>query len=324
MKKLLIALTAGILIGGGGVFAWIQWRAEEADREFTEAFGKSDADLARMKADLAGARSATDSLRKQFEAAGLDVSPVKENELDIQRLINDARPLMKSLALMFGEQRKMMTERLIKGMAEKLAAQMGLTEEQTQEMIAHFLKLDDENFAKIKAMLDRPLTILDIFSVAKDMNPQKSMDDYVMTKLTDEQKKSWENQKLETKAQQLERTATRQLERMSALNLDEQQKDQVFDILVKKNPQYDPALTVEGLDSGGEAADDAKTQDEAIAALLRDDQMAEWTQMQERRSKETKRWTDALGGFDPGQFMQGMGGMSGFGGRGGGGFGRGR
>ena len=249
---------------------------------------------------------------------------MKENELDIQRLLNDARPLMKSLALMFGEQRKMMTERLIKGMAEKLAAQMGLTEEQTQEMIAHFLKLDDENFAKIKAMLDRPLTILDIFSVAKDMNPQKSMDDYVMTKLTDEQKKSWENQKLETKAQQLERTATRQLERMSALNLDEQQKDQVFDILVKKNPQYDPALAVEGLDSGGEAADDAKTQDEAIAALLRDDQMAEWTQMQERRSKETKRWTDALGGFDPGQFMQGMGGMSGFGGRGGGGFGRGR
>jgi len=318
MKKTLIALTTGILIGGGVVFAWTEWSAREAAGAMAKALDQRDADLARLKADLAGARSVTESLRKQVETAGLDLSPVKENELDIQRLLNDARPLMKSLALMFGEQRKMMTERFIKGMAEKLAAEMGLTEDQTRDMIAHFLKLDEENFAKIKAMLDRPLTILDVFTVMKDMNPQKSMDDYVMTKLTDEQKKSWENQKLETKAQELERTANRQMERMNALNLDEQQKDQVFDILVKKNPQYDAALTVEGLESGGVALEDGKSQDEAIAALLREDQMAEWNKMQERQNNEKKRWSDALGGFDPTQFFQGMGGMGGmgFGGRG--------
>ncbi len=316
MKKSLVVLTAGILIGGGAVFAWTELRTREVVGEMADALDRRDADLARLKADLAGARSATESLRRQFESAGVDLSPVKENELDIQRLLNDARPLMKSLALMFGEQRKMMTERFIKGMADKLAAEMGLTEEQTQEMMAHFLKLDEENFAKIKAMLDRPLTILDVFTVMKDMNPQKSMDDYVMTKLTDEQKKSWESQKLETKAQQLERTATRQLDRMSALNLDEQQKDQVFDILVKKNPQYDAALTVEGLESGGVALEDGKSQDEAIVALLREDQMADWNKMQERQNNEKKRWSDALGGFDPTQFFQGMGGM-GLGGRGG-------
>ena len=81
---------------------------------------------------------------------------------------------------------------------------------------------------KMQAMLDRKLTILDVFSVMKEMNPQKSMDDYVMTAMTDEQKKSWENRKLESKAQQLERTANWQLDRMSkSLNLDEAQKDQV-------------------------------------------------------------------------------------------------
>ncbi len=319
MKKSLVALAAGILIGGGAVFAWTGLKAREAAGEMASVLDRRDADLARLKADLAGARSASESLRRQFESAGMDLSPVKENELDIQRLLNDARPLMKSLTLMFGEQRKMMTERFIKGMADKLAAEMGLTEEQTQEMIAHFLELDDENFAKIKAMLDRPLTILDVFTVMKDMNPQKSMDDYVMTKLTDDQKKSWESQKLETKAQQLERTATRQLDRMSALNLDEQQKDQVFDILVKKNPHYDSALSVEGLENDGTATDDGTSQDEAIAALLREDQMEQWTKMQERQNNEKKRWSDALGGFDPTQFFQSMGGMGGMGvgGRGG-------
>ena len=64
------------------------------------------------------------------------------------------------------------------------------------------------------------------------------------------------------------------------------------------------------------ALEDGKSQDEAIVALLREDQMADWNKMQERQNNEKKRWSDALGGFDPTQFFQGMGGM-GLGGRGG-------
>jgi hypothetical protein len=229
---------------------------------------------------------------------------------------------MKSLTLMFGEQRKLMTSRFIKGMADKLADEMGLTDEQKQEMIDHFMKVDEENFAKIKAMLDRKLTVLDVFTVMKDMNPQKSMDDYMIAKLTPEQKEKWESQKLESKAQQIERTATRQLDRMTAtLKLDEEQQDKVFNILVKKNPQYDPALSVQGVTTDGQTFDLAKSQDEAIAEVLHPEQMDGWNKMQESKTRETKRWSDALGGLDPTQFFQGMGG-GGLGGRGaGGGFG---
>ena len=315
MKKIILSLTAGLLLGGASVYAWLEMRDRAgADADFAAALQKKDQDLEKLKASLAEAKSSADNLRQRFDAAGLDDDPVRENELDIQRLLNDARPLMKSLALMFGEQRKLMTEKWIRGMAEKLAQEMGLTEEQTADMIAHFLKLDEENFAKIKAMLDRKLTILDVFSVMKEMNPQKSMDDYVMTAMTDEQKKSWENRKLESKAQQLERTANWQLDRMSkSLNLDEAQKDQVFDILVKKSPQYDPALAVEGVNAGVEL-DTQKSQDEAIAEVLRPEQMEDWNKLQERQQNEKKRWSDALGGFDPAQLLQGMGGGMGFGG----------
>jgi hypothetical protein len=321
MKKILLALAAGILIGAGGIYAWSQWLAQDADAGHLADLKARDADLARLKAQLSNERTAASALRQKIELAGLDADPAKENELDISRLLNDARPLMKSLALMFGEQRKLMTTRFIKDMAEKLADEMGLTDEQKAEMIAHFMKVDDENFAKFKSMLDRKLTVLDVFTMMKDMNPQKSMDDYMIAKLTPEQKEKWEGRKLETKAQQIERTATRQLDRMtSSLKLDEQQQDQVFNILVKKNPQYDPALDVQGVTTDGATFDLKKSQDEAIAEVLRPEQMEDWNKMQERKSKETKRWTDALGGLDPTQFFQGMGG-GGLGGRGMGGFG---
>ncbi len=313
MKKILLSLFAGIVLGAGGVYAWVQIRDSRAAADAQANAEKQDREMNKLRLQLTTEKQSLKTLQDQMTTAGVDLSPVKENQLDIQRLLNDARPLLKSMTTMFGNERKKMSERMIKGMAERLAEQMGLTEEQTKDMIEHFMKLDEENFAKIKAMLDRQLTILDVFTVMKDMDPTKSMDDYVMTKMTDEQKKSWADRKLESKAQQLERTANWQLQRMDKLNLDETQKDQVFNILVKKNPNYDSTLAVEGLNA--EATVDAKqSQEDAIAAVLREDQMADYKAMQERQNAEKKRWSDAMGGFDPSTFFQGMGGGGGFGG----------
>ncbi len=152
-----------------------------------------------------------------------------------------------------------------------------------------------------------------------DMNPQKSMDAYVQQTMTPEQKASWENRKLETKADQLERTATWKLERMSgALKLDEGQKDQVFSILVKTNPDYDPSLGVEGV-TGAQANEPNATplkEEEAIASVLRPEQMDDWSAWQEKQKAEKSRLTDAFGGFDPSSFFRSVSGMGGMGGMG--------
>ena len=134
MKRILLPLLTGTLLGAVGVLFWHQ-----AATAATEAALKSESDLkiAQMQRDLTKARNEATTWQQRLESAGLDQNPVKENVLDIQRILNDARPLMKTLALMFGERRKEMTERMIRGMASKLAEQMGLTEAQTEAMIAH-------------------------------------------------------------------------------------------------------------------------------------------------------------------------------------------
>jgi hypothetical protein len=320
MKKTLFALLAGILMGAGGVFLWAHARDVRADADAAAAAALQEREMEKLRRQLAGERDAAAGLRRQLADSSRDQKPLELNQIDIQRLLNDARPLMKSLAIMFDGERKKMTERMIRGMAEKLAEQMGLTEEQTADLIAHFMKLDEQNFAKILAMLDKPMTLIDVFSAMNEMNPAKNMDAYVAAKLTPEQKLAWENRKLETKAQQIERTANWQLRRMDRLNLDETQKDQVFDILVKTNPQYDTTLAVEGLSEEAGSFEAGKSQEDAIAAVLREDQLAQYKEIQERQQSERQRWSNALGGFDPMQFFQGMSGMEalggGFGGRG--------
>lgn len=316
MKRILLPFLAGITLGAAVVLLWHQ-SADARTRAALKQDG--DAKVAQLQRDLASARSEVTAWQQRLAAAGVDDSPVKENVLDIQRILNDARPLMKTLTLMFGERRKEMTDRMIRGMASKLAEQMGLTEEQTEAMIAHFTALDAANFKKVKAMFDRKLTIMDVFTVMNDMNPQKSMDAYVQQTMTPEQKASWENRKLETKAQQLERTANWKLERMSSsLKLDEAQKDQVFSILVKSNPDYDPSLGVEGVtgttpDPADAIAAPLKEED-AIASVLRPEQMQDWSAYQNKQAAEKSRLTDAFGGLDPTSFFRSMGGgMGGFG-----------
>lgn len=277
-----------------------------------------DAELASLRAELARLSADGDSFRKQVEELGISLDPAQEGKLDIQRLLNDARPLLKSMAAMFGDQRKKMVERWIRGMADKLAEDLGLTPEQKEAMIAHFLAEDEANFQKIRSMLDRPIGLLDVFTLAKDLDPRKKADEYLSTALTGEQLEKWKTKQLTDKAQQLERGANWQLDRLTKdLNLNESQKDQVFNILVKKNPQFDPSLQIEG--AGATSDPDAgKTQDEAIAAVLEGEQQEKFKQMQAERTKEQERWTNMLG-IDP-SILQGLGGgFGGFGGFGGGG-----
>jgi hypothetical protein len=91
---------------------------------------------------------------------------------------------------------------------------------------------------------------------------------------------------------------------------------------VKSNPQYDASLAVEGLSEEAGSFEAGKNQEEAIAAVLREDQLAQYKEIQERQQNERQRWSSALGGFDPMQFFQGMSGMEALGGGFGGGRGR--
>ena len=314
MKRSLIPLSIGLILGSVSMLLWHLSAAASAE---AAVIRESEERIAQLQVELAGARASADTWRLRMEAAGGDLEPVKENVLDIQRILNDARPLMKTLALMFGERRKEMTDRMIRDMTGKLAEQMGLTPEQTEAMVDHFTKLDAANFEKLKAMFDRKLTIFDVFTVMNDINPKKAMDAYVKQTMTPEQKASWENRKLETKAEQLERNANWKLDRMSrSLNLDETQKDQVFSILVKSNPEYDPSLSVEGVTGTPGAESSPLKEEEAIASVLHPEQLDEWNVFQEKQNAEKSRLTDALGGMDPGSFfrsLSGMGPMNGMG-----------
>ncbi len=312
VKRILLPLLAGIALGAAVVLLWHQ-SADARTRAALKQDG--DAKVAQLQRELASARSEVTAWQQRLEATGAEDAPARENVLDIQRILNDARPLMKTLALMFGERRKEMTDRMIRGMASKLAEQMGLTEAQTEAMIAHFTALDAANFEKVKAMLDRKLTILDVFNVMNESNPQKTMDAYVQQAMTPEQKAAWENRKLETKAEQLERTTNWKLDRMSgALKLDEAQKDQVFSILVKTNPDYDPSLGIEGLTGTTPDTTIPLKEEDAIASVLRPEQMQDWSAYQKKQAAEKSRLTDAFGGLDPTSFFRSMGGgMGGFG-----------
>ena len=94
--------------------------------------------------------------------------------------------------------------------------------------------------------------------------------------LAPEQLETYRTEQLTERAGRITESANRRVERLTgSLELDDTQQDQLFEILVKKSPSYDPEMQIEtSLDESIAAPLSGDvSEDEAIRSILREDQV---------------------------------------------------
>lgn len=219
-----------------------------------------------------------------------------ESKPDINKLFNDAKPLLKQLTAGFEPQRQEMLERMTEEQIKRMIALANLTPEQQAALKQHLLEFSEKEKAKWQAMLDGGGNLADMMKMGRGgPNPQKTLDEWAATNLEGEQAKSYETGRLAEKAKAITDSANTQLERMNtSLNLDETQKDQMFHVLVRTDKDYDPSMQMEGVaDPGGAAVPESR--DEAIAAILNPEQNEKYQAQQKERSRREGGFFRALG-----------------------------
>src|SRR5687768_10687086 len=87
MKKILLSLLAGIVLGAGGLYAWVHARDLQAATDAADAAALQE-QVNKLRLQLSSEKQTLKALQDQMTTAGVDLSPVKENQLDIQRLLN--------------------------------------------------------------------------------------------------------------------------------------------------------------------------------------------------------------------------------------------
>ncbi len=104
---------------------------------------------------------------------------------------------------------------------------------------------------------------------------EEKIDAMFKEELNEDQFAQYKEVQLTEKTKRVQRSADRELTRMDEdLELSPAQEDQVFAILVRESPEYDSAMTIEGVETGlpAEATGTDVTKDDAIRAVLTPEQ----------------------------------------------------
>jgi hypothetical protein len=297
----LAGLLAGSAAGGTGVYL-LNGPSAPASPAPVVAVDDSKLKTAESRiADLEKEIASLKTAKPAKEVASAEKSadaPTGEQPMDMSKIIKDAKPLLKSLTSAFEPQRKQMTERMIKEQVKRMTELAGLNPEQSAALQAHLESLDKENQAKWQGMMDKDMNMADLMAMRQggNSNPQKTMDDWAAANLTGDQAQQYTNKRLVEKTEQITKSANSQVEYIGKdLNLDETQKDKVFNILVQTDKNYDKSMQLQGVDATASVAE-GQSREDAIATVLTPEQKQKYTAQQEQRKSRGNRWMQMLGG----------------------------
>jgi Spy/CpxP family protein refolding chaperone len=299
----LILVIAGAALGGGAIYLW---QSNQGTVTAPPAIASSD------KGELDAAKKRIAELEQQVKSAEIAATPkvpvpTEEERAadpeaamakDIQGLLQESRPLLNRLAPMFRQGMMRGIDRQV----EQLAADLGLNDAQKEELRAKLTAMGDEEMKKFNDRLADPsMTPEKLFQEGGRGGPfsPDGMNAMLKETLTPEQYEQYDKKQTAERVQRLERQANWQTDRLGRrLNLTEQQKDQVFGIMVKSS---DPNLEVEtGTGAAAPTSADAD-RDAAIKAILTPEQRAIYEQDAARDQERRERWSGMWGGRRPGQ-----------------------
>ena len=299
----LILVIAGAALGGGAIYLW---QSNQGAVTAPPAIATSD------KGELDAAKKRIAELEQRVKSAEIAATPkvpvpTEEERAadpeaamakDIQGLLQESRPLLNRLAPMFRQGMMRGIDRQV----EQLAADLGLNDAQKEELRAKLTAMGDEEMKKFNDRLADPtMTPEKLFQEGGRGGPfsPDGMNAMLKETLTPEQYEQYDKKQTAERVQRLERQANWQTDRLGRrLNLTEQQKDQVFGIMVKSS---DPNLEVEtGTGAAAPTTADAD-RDAAIKAILTPEQRAIYEQDAARDQERRERWSGMWGGRRPGQ-----------------------
>lgn len=302
ISRFLYALLAGSVLGGTGVYLKLTNGTSEVANPTNEVATGSESKLKAAQARIASLEkelTALNSAKAAAEAKPIENSAAAstgDEQVDVNKLLKDAKPLLKSLTSAFEPQRKAMVEGMIKDKVKRMTELAGLDPQQAAALQAHLESLDKANQAKWKGMMEKDINLAELRNMGRDgNNTQKAMDEWAAANLTGEQAKDYDKKRLTEKSEQITKSANSQVERMDReLDLDETQKDKVFNILVKTDKNFDPTMQLQGVDATTSIGE-GQSKDDAIAAVLSPEQKDKYTSQQQQRKSREGRWRKFLG-----------------------------
>ncbi len=230
-----------------------------------------------------GTRNIAEDLR-----AGRPVSP--------DDIFRATQPLIRDLAPLLDRMRLASQKRLIDARSGELARKYDLTAAQQAKLREYFELQAAEQSDKWNAMISSDETRFeDVVRATNQPVLDRGLDQVMAEMLPSDKLASFQSDRLDERMKQIQQQADGKVQRLDAMvQLDEQQRDQVFGIMARSSPDYDASMQLEGA-RGTIAATPSGDPEQAMLSVLRPGQRAAYDAARKERREKAEKEAAAIG-----------------------------
>lgn len=302
MRALLMLIT-GLAVGITGAVLFqtsfpppagsVEARNADLERELTKT---------RVELAAAEARAPKPGLTTQQKLAGGARDIVDDlkagRTVDMNDVYRAAKPALRDFSPIFErlQRREMLkhNERVL----DDLTRKYHLSPAQ-QVRLREWLKTKTEtNLAAYHEFTLRDSTTLEDLAQAGRRNrpDDDGLDDFMENTLSGGDREQFKTDRLNQKVARVQDEADRRVSQLNRIvTLDEGQQDQVFALMARSSPDFDPSMQLEGLASGSTQLSSGQSRDEAIMNVLRPDQQAQYEEARQERMGAAQSELEAVG-----------------------------
>ena len=235
-----------------------------------------------------------DDLRDGLRRIGSDVR--EGRMVDPDDIFQTLQPLMHELSPLLNRMRVREEKQRIESITGELARKYDLTADQ-QKRLKQWFEQKAEIEAKRWSDLvgTRGTTLEDLARASSEVRPDEGLDEVMGGILTGDKLADFQTDRMTERAQRVQSHADARVQRLdNIVGLDDAQRDQVFGIMARSSPDYDPAMKLEG--EGGDIGNTpAGAPREAMLSVLRPEQKEAYEAARQRRREEAEEDMNAIG-----------------------------
>ncbi len=296
-----VPLATGLAIGAVGAVLFLQsMPGEKGSPE--ERAAKLEVELKRATNKLAALEAADPQARRRTGRTLADgARSIAEDMHDGRPVSPDdifraSQPLLRDLAPLFDRIRLRQQQESIDRMTGEFTRKFDLTDRQRDALKRFFEERAEEKAREWSELVAREGTDLeDLMRAAHNARPDDGLDAFMERTLSGEKLSEFRNERMAERVARVQDDADMRVQRLdSIVGLDGPQRDQVFGIMARSSPDYDPSMGLEGAggDIGQTPGGDRR---EAMLSVLRPEQVEAYEAERERRRTEAAKDLEAMG-----------------------------
>ena len=305
----LLGLVIGLLVGAIGAVLFVQSLPPKKG-SIEERAERAEFELQKMKTEWAALEAKSDPNRQKIRSRNAAESIAHQLRSGRKVSIDDVyvstmKPWMRNIGPLFDRGRVVSQKKRFDRLTGELTRKYDLDDRQQEKLRRWLDRKAEENGHAISSVLENPSSGFVDFAKAMDEHEssyksREGLDEFMAETLDADTLTSYQIDRMTERVNRVQNEAEGKVQRLdSIVDLDEDQKDEIFALMARSSEAFDPSMQFEGLEADTTNLDSGAGRDAAIRAVLRPDQRAQLEERRQERLEDARREFEEIGLLPP-------------------------